>query len=120
LVADAVVVEPVSTPQFPANREKNREFCNFGGGFAHQMARKLKLNHFEAVGPNSLLIGTGNFWSMNREFRKRIGEFPVLKQLNRSERSVRSSAAVPQPEMMSALTQKTDMIRDNSPGFAPS
>jgi hypothetical protein len=27
LVADAVAVEPVSTVQFPANREKNREFC---------------------------------------------------------------------------------------------
>jgi len=26
-VAYAVVVEPVSTPKFPANREKNREFC---------------------------------------------------------------------------------------------
>jgi len=25
MVADAVVVEPVSTPEFPANREKNRE-----------------------------------------------------------------------------------------------
>jgi hypothetical protein len=29
LVADAVVVEPVSTLKFPANREKNREYCNF-------------------------------------------------------------------------------------------
>jgi hypothetical protein len=27
LVADAVDFEPVSTPKFPANREKNREFC---------------------------------------------------------------------------------------------
>jgi hypothetical protein len=27
VVADAVLVEPVSTPKFPANREKNREFC---------------------------------------------------------------------------------------------
>jgi hypothetical protein len=27
VVADAVVVEPVSTPKFPANREINREFC---------------------------------------------------------------------------------------------
>ena len=27
---DAVVVEPVSTPKFPANREINREFFNFG------------------------------------------------------------------------------------------
>jgi hypothetical protein len=27
LAADAVAFEPVSTPKFPANREKNREFC---------------------------------------------------------------------------------------------
>jgi len=27
MVADAVQVEPVSTPGFPANREINREFC---------------------------------------------------------------------------------------------
>ena len=30
LVADAVAVEPISTAEFPANREKNREFFNFG------------------------------------------------------------------------------------------
>jgi hypothetical protein len=29
VVADAVQVKPVSTPKFPANREKNREFFNF-------------------------------------------------------------------------------------------
>ncbi len=27
MVADAVAVEPLSTTKFPANREKNREFC---------------------------------------------------------------------------------------------
>jgi hypothetical protein len=27
MVADAVICEPVSTPEFPANREINREFC---------------------------------------------------------------------------------------------
>jgi hypothetical protein len=27
MVADAVAFEPVSTPEFPANREINREFC---------------------------------------------------------------------------------------------
>ena len=27
MAADAVLVEPVSTLLFPANREKNREFC---------------------------------------------------------------------------------------------
>jgi hypothetical protein len=30
LVADAVAVEPVSTPKFPANREINREFHQIG------------------------------------------------------------------------------------------
>jgi hypothetical protein len=30
MVADAVVVEPVSTPKFPANREKNRDLFNSG------------------------------------------------------------------------------------------
>ena len=30
LAADAVVVEPVSAPKFPANREINREFFDFG------------------------------------------------------------------------------------------
>ena len=30
MVADAVAVEPVSTPEFPANREINREFHQIG------------------------------------------------------------------------------------------
>src|ERR1035437_4383311 len=30
VVADAVIVEPVSAPKFPANREINREFFDFG------------------------------------------------------------------------------------------
>ena len=30
MVADAVLFEPVSTPLFPANREKNREFSKIG------------------------------------------------------------------------------------------
>jgi hypothetical protein len=29
LVADAVAVEPVSSPHFPTNRERNREFRDF-------------------------------------------------------------------------------------------
>ncbi len=39
LVADTVAVEPVSTAKFPANREKNREFFNFGPhrGLEHPM-----------------------------------------------------------------------------------
>jgi hypothetical protein len=30
LAEDAVLIGPVSKPKFPANREKNREFCGFG------------------------------------------------------------------------------------------
>jgi hypothetical protein len=29
MVAHAVTCEPVSTVEFPANREKNRDFCKF-------------------------------------------------------------------------------------------
>jgi hypothetical protein len=31
MVADEVIVEPVSTPLFPANREKNREYSKTAG-----------------------------------------------------------------------------------------
>ena len=65
LVADAVVVEPVSTPQFPANREKEQGIFQFRRSFARQTARKP--NDSVAFELNSLLNGTGNFWSKNRE-----------------------------------------------------
>jgi hypothetical protein len=38
VVADAVQVEPVSTPKFPANREINREFFNFGSDCGSEVA----------------------------------------------------------------------------------
>ena len=38
LVADAVAVEPVSTAKFPANREINREFFNFGPDRSSEVA----------------------------------------------------------------------------------
>ena len=38
MVADAVAVEPVSTPKFPANREINREFRGFGRCSAEQVS----------------------------------------------------------------------------------
>jgi hypothetical protein len=34
VVADAVAVEPVSIAKFPANREKNREFCKIAASGA--------------------------------------------------------------------------------------
>jgi hypothetical protein len=36
VVADAVIVEPVSTLKFPANREKNREFCQISASGARE------------------------------------------------------------------------------------
>ena len=38
VVADAVAVEPVSTPKSPANREKNREFCKIATSGAAETA----------------------------------------------------------------------------------
>ena len=37
-MADAVVVEPVSTAKIPANREKNREFCKIVASGAPETA----------------------------------------------------------------------------------
>jgi hypothetical protein len=37
LVVDAVAVEPVSTLKFPANREKNREFCKIAASGAPEI-----------------------------------------------------------------------------------
>jgi hypothetical protein len=37
MVADAVAVEPVSAPRFPANREKNREFRQFEPEYTIEM-----------------------------------------------------------------------------------
>ena len=38
VVADAVVCEPVSAAKFPANREKNREFCRIVVSVASETA----------------------------------------------------------------------------------
>ncbi len=59
MVADAVVIEPVSASQFPANREKNREFFDFVAPRANR--RPTMPNDIRAFEPNSLNIGTGNF-----------------------------------------------------------
>jgi hypothetical protein len=77
-VADAVAVEPVSTPKFPANREKNRDFFNFGPdrGLKHPMRPMIP----GAFKPNSLLNGTGNFLT-EQEFRPKNREFkwPIVQ-----------------------------------------
>ena len=73
MVADAVVIEPVSTPEFPANREKNREFYNFE---AVQRIRGLASSMIPGrLGPNSLLKGTGNFSSGTGNYFQRTGNF---------------------------------------------
>jgi hypothetical protein len=38
LAADAVQVEPVSTTNFPANRENNREFCKIAAQIESETA----------------------------------------------------------------------------------
>ncbi len=78
VAGDAVAIEPVSASQFPANREKNREFANFGAVSRHQMTREP--NDLRAFRPNSLVNGSGTFWWKNREYLTRIREFPPLSR----------------------------------------
>ena len=66
LVEDAVEVEHVSATKFPANREINREFFNFGPG--SRLRGSQTPNDFVAFEPNSLLNGKGNFLERTGKF----------------------------------------------------
>ena len=46
VVADAVTVEPVSASEFPANREKNREFCKIAASGAPETVNKTVVAGF--------------------------------------------------------------------------
>jgi hypothetical protein len=85
VVADAVIVEPVSASKFPAIREKNREFFDVRGHSAYQQA--CESNDFGAFQPNSLNIGTGKVSAKNREFQKTIREFPT-RETGNANRSI--------------------------------
>jgi hypothetical protein len=73
VVADALWIEPVSTPKFPANREINREFCGFwrlaailtpnrraGSMVYNQIPYATEQGIFKRVSGKSF-PGTGNF-----------------------------------------------------------
>jgi hypothetical protein len=65
-VADTVGIEPVSASEFPANREKNREFrqsCPPSAIFGSKSTRK-----FNCLQQNSLRNQTGIFSEGNTEF----------------------------------------------------
>jgi hypothetical protein len=74
-VADAVTVEPVSASEFPANREKNREFCQFRASVVdgpELLGRKI--NGFL---PNSLRSRTGNFLAISGIVIGRTGNLGI-------------------------------------------
>jgi len=73
VVADAVQREPVSTPKFPANRENNREFFNFGSVVRLRSFRSS--NDLGAFEPDSLLTRTGNFLDRAENLHARTGNF---------------------------------------------
>jgi hypothetical protein len=69
VVADAVQIEPVSASEFPANREINREFFDFGPLFADFWLHSAsKFNHLQQ---NSLRNGTGNFFGVTGNLLER-------------------------------------------------
>jgi len=57
VVANAVMIEPVSHPKFPANREINKEFSIF---WALECKRAPEDHIFQLLRANSLRIITGN------------------------------------------------------------
>jgi hypothetical protein len=61
VVADAVVIEPVSTSKFPPNREINREFHQTGPLGAI-------LSKFRGLQRNSLRNRTGNYFGGTGNF----------------------------------------------------
>ena len=71
LAVDAVQVEPVSTPKFPANTEINREFFNFGSDCGSVVA--IASNNSADLERNSLLNGTGNFCEGTGNLNARTG-----------------------------------------------
>jgi hypothetical protein len=57
MAADAVVVEPVSAPLFPANREKNREFNKIGASVALEIENNAVVTGASARIPYSVEQG---------------------------------------------------------------
>ena len=72
LVVNAVIVEPVSTPKFLANRDINREFRQI-----RSLCEILKASKpdFKGFQPNSLRQTNREFLRRNREFVDENREF---------------------------------------------
>jgi len=78
VVADAVAVEPVSTVKFPANREKNREFCKIAASGAPETPNSgCRCRVSDA---NSLLNITGNFFGRTGNSGAGTGNFSDQKR----------------------------------------
>jgi len=89
LVAHAVQVEPVSTSEFPANREINREFRRI-----RLLDCDLESRHaskFKGLQRNSLLNRTGNFCEGTGNLQARTG---ITKEGHAAFMASRSVVAV--------------------------
>src|SRR5665213_2908121 len=75
-VADAVAFESVSTAEFPANREKNREFFNFGpdSGLEHPMRPMISraLEQIPYVTEQGILPQEQGIFSVKSEITPRM------------------------------------------------
>src|SRR5712692_817206 len=76
LADDAVLIGPVSRVKFPANRENNREFFNFGPNFAilvsNRRATSMACREIPYATEQGIFGGiTGNFFQGTGNFRKR-------------------------------------------------
>ena len=74
LAEEAVLIGPVSNPKFPANREKNREFCRFGRRSYNLAAIQPLISKVCSKFPTNR---TGNFLERTGNFLQRTGKFDL-------------------------------------------
>ena len=82
MVVDPVIVEPVSTPEFPANREKNREFAKS----PLRQRQKPQIIAFLPSDANSLFDRTGKYFHRTGNFAAR-SKRPFFTRLFRGPRT---------------------------------
>ena len=108
VVADAVVIEPVSASQFPANREKNREFCNFGATSRIERPASPMISGLFLQIPYSAEQGISEknreFQSPIRDFRRAIDWLSARPQLDHARSVANLARTVPRPSIFAVTS----------------
>jgi hypothetical protein len=103
-VADAVQIEPVSKAKFPANREKNRDFC----GIAVSILPETANNGVDAGLPRPIPYSTEQGIILAEQRILALEQGILSAEMNLSSNEIFSAKDV---WVMSAFTPKADIDR---------